>query len=211
MTEHNSDFDDSGKDDFSLLRRARDGDEGAFNRVLGKHREKLKRMVAVRMNPRLRSRLDASDVIQDTFVEALRTFEQFLSHSQMPVYVWLRALANEKLIQAHRFHLKAQKRDASREMSIFGNALSATSEAIAVQLIGRDASPVERAERNDRKRMLTEALDKMGELDREILTLRHFEHMSSKQAAVVLNLKVETVKKRYVRALEKLQRILIND
>lgn len=198
-------------DDLELLRCARRGNPEALNVVLARYRSRLKKMISLRMNPRLRSRLDASDVIQDTLVEATRTVDQYLSNPKLSVYIWLRELANEKLIQAHRFHLNTQKRDVSREMSIYGNALSATSEAIAVQLVARDSTPSEAAVKNDRKRLLTEALEKMTPIDREVLTLKHFEHLNSKEAARILGLKHEAVKKRYIRALERLQRILVNE
>lgn len=163
----------------------------------------------MRMNPQLQSRLDASDVVQDTLVEATRTVGQFVQDPKISVYVWLRRLANEKLIQAHRRHLGAQKRDASRDQSIHGS-LSATSEAIVLQLVAHTSSPSETIAKKDRKRLLTEALNRMDSLDREVLVLRHFEGLNSREASELLGLNYEAVKKRYLRALEKLQ-VLLSD
>ncbi len=199
----------NGVDDLELLRSAKDGNQDAFNEVLIKHRERLRRMVALRMNQKLQGRLDASDVIQDTFAEAARTLPAYLESPKMPVYIWLRCLAGEKLIQAHRAHLGAQKRDAGREQSIYGGAPAAGSQSLAIELAGSITSPTQAAVKNEAKSQLMIALECMNEVDREILTLRHFEHLSSRETAEVLGMNYEAVKKRYLRALNKLQKILV--
>lgn len=199
------------KEDEALLRSARDGDPEALANIFTKYRQRLKKMVHVRLNPQLKGRLDASDVIQDTLVEAARTLDRFLAEPSLPVYLWLRHLANEKLIEAHRRHLGAQKRDASRDLSIHGVALNATSEAVAIELICQTTSPDEAAIKEDRKQRLTLALDKMDPLDKEILTLKHFEQLSNREVAELLDISYEAAKKRYFRAIHKLQRLLGED
>lgn len=195
-------------DDLDLLQSARDGDDRAFNEVLLKHRERLRRMVAVRMNQQLRGRLDASDIIQDAFVEAARVVDDYLKNPKLPVYLWLRQLAGQKLIQAHRHHLGAEKRNAEREQPIFGHAPAATSHCLALEFSGNMTSPSVVAMRQESKDELMSALESMDQLDREVLTLRHFEQLTSRESAAVLGLNHEMVKKRYVRALDKLQRLL---
>ena len=195
-------------DDLALLRASKDGQRQGFNEILLKYRERLKKMVALRMNMQLRSRIDASDVIQDTFTEAARVVDEYLANPKLSVFLWLRRLAGEKLIQAHRFHLQAQKRDARREQS-FGGVPTAPSQSIAVQLAGEFTSPSEAALKQETNDELMDALDSMEELDREVLVLKHFEHLSNHEIAEVLELKYETVKKRYLRALSKLQQILV--
>ena len=192
------------------LRQSGLNDQAVLSELFDKYRGRIKKLVQSRMNIRLQGRLDASDIVQDTFVEASRTIDNFLTDPQISFYIWLRRLAQEKLIQAHRRHLGAKKRDANREFSIYAGKLSATSEAIAVQLVGRNSTPSEVVAKKDRKRQLIEAIDRLDALDREILTLRHFEHLTSKEAALILGIKYETVKKRYIRALDKLQRMLIH-
>jgi RNA polymerase sigma-70 factor (ECF subfamily) len=196
-------------DDLKLLQNA-GADHGcdAFNEVLIKHRDRLKRMVELRMNQRLQGRVDASDVIQDTFVEAARALESYLENPKISVFLWLRRLAGEKLIQAHRKHMGALKRSVQREQSIYGGAPAATSMALAVHLSGNFTSPSQAAVKQESKDQLTEALEQMDEVDREILTLRHFEQLSSKETAAVMEMNYEAVKKRYFRALDKLQKIL---
>lgn len=196
-------------DDLDLLRHAQSGNEDALNEVLIKHRERLKRMVAVRMNQKLQSRIDASDVIQDTFIEASRALDAYLENPKMPVFIWLRRLAGEKLIQAHRQHLGAQKRAAGREQRIFGGAPQATSQSMAIQLAGSITSPSQAVVKKEAKNQLLAALESMDEIDREILTLRHFEHLSSRETAEIMGMNHEAVRKRYVRALDKMQKILV--
>ncbi len=198
-----------GIDDLNLLRHAREGNDDAFNEVLIKHRDRLKRMVALRMNQRLQGRVDASDVIQETFVEAARALDGYLDDPKISVFLWLRKLAGEKLIQAHRQHLATQKRDANREQPIYGGVPAATSQSIAIQLSGRFSSPSQVAQKKEAKEQLFAALEQMDELDREVLSLKHFEHLSNKEIAEIMSINYEAVKKRYVRALDKLQRILI--
>jgi RNA polymerase sigma-70 factor (ECF subfamily) len=196
-------------DDLDLLRHAQGGNQDALNEVLIKHRDRLRRMVAVRMNQQLQGRVDASDVIQDTFIEASRALDTYLENPKMPVFLWLRHLAGEKLIQAHRKHLGAQKRAAGREQPGFGGTPAATSQSLAIQLAASITSPSQAAEKKEAKNHLMAALESMSEIDREILTLRHFEHLSGRETAEIVGLSHEAVKKRYVRALDKLQKILV--
>lgn len=176
-----------------------------WNKIVQENQQRLRRMVEFRMSPQLRSRVDASDVVQDTLIEAARVMRESKHNSDIPVHVWLRRLANQKLIQAHRVH-RAACRDAARDQNANGGTNSALS--IARFLVGNMTSPSNVAIRDEKKRMLTEALDRMGDLDREVLIMRHFEQLTSKESAEILGLSVDAVKKRYIRALEKLQRIM---
>lgn len=205
----------AGLNDLDLLKVYGQGQSAeirdqAFNEILLKHRQRLRRMVQLRMNPQLHGRLDASDVIQDAYVEANRTLETYLESPGISVFLWLRKLTGQKLIQAHRKHLNAEKRSARREQSIFCGVPAATSHAMAIELSGKLPTPSEVASVREQRDQLTEALEKMEELDREILMLRHFEQLSNREAAEVMEMEYETVKKRYVRALEKLRKILIS-
>ncbi|QEG21440.1 sigma-70 family RNA polymerase sigma factor [Mariniblastus fucicola] len=202
-------------DDLELLRASRrlsgtDGEEPneAFNEILCRHRDRLKRMVGLRMNQKLQGRLDASDVIQDTFVEASRALEGYLDNPKISVFMWLRRLAGEKLIQAHRKHLGAEKRTANREQPMFAGVPAATSQVVAIQLSGKLTSPSNAAQKREDKDELMDALDQMGEIDREILMLRHFEQLSNHETAEVVGISYEAVKKRYIRALDKLRTIM---
>ncbi len=178
-----------------------------WNEITLRHRDRLRRMVEVRMHPRLQGRVDASDVIQETFIEAARVLNNGKQNQDIPVYLWLRRLANQKLIQAHRQHLQATGRDARREQ-VQTIQPEASSVSIARFLIGNFTSPSMQAVRSERESNLQQCLDQMEPLDREILALRHFEQLSGPESAEILGVSHDAVKKRYIRALEKLQRIM---
>ncbi len=190
-----------------LVAAARAGDNDAWEKLVSRHRGKLRRMVELRMSPRLKGRVDASDVIQETFVEAARVMARTGINSEIPVHVWLRRLANQKLIQAHRQHEIAACRAAGREQRV-QDAVQASSISIARFLVGNVTSPSNVVMRDEKRKLLELALEEMDSLDREVLMLRHFEHLSGPESAEILGISDEAVKKRYVRALEKLQRIM---
>lgn len=195
----------TGIDDRELLRTAKEGRESIFNELLFKHREALHRMISARMHPRLKGRLDASDVIQETYLEATRALDYYLGDPVLPVHLWLRKLAGQKLIQAHRRHLGAQKRDADREQPVIGGVPAATSESMAIQLADRMGTPSRLAMQAEAQNQLRRALDEMSEIDREVLVMRHFEQLSGPETAEILGIGHDAVKKRYIRALERLR------
>src|SRR5262245_5251672 len=113
-----------------LIERARSGDSTALGELLGQHRERLLRLVALRMDDRLRARVDPSDVIQEAYLEAASRLPEYLRQVEMPFYVWLRFLAAQKLTELHRHHLRVQARDAHREVPLFSGRLPEASSAL---------------------------------------------------------------------------------
>jgi RNA polymerase sigma-70 factor (ECF subfamily) len=198
----------SGQTD-QLLRRAAQGDPRALGELLERHRARLRRMVALRLDRRLQGRLDASDVIQEALLEASARLPDYLHQPDMPFFLWLRFLTGQKMMELHRRHLGAQMRDAGREISLYRGALpGASSAALAAQLLGHDTRPSEAAIRAERKIRLQEALNSMDPLDREVLALRHFEQLNNAETAQALGLHESAASKRYIRALKKLKDIL---
>ena len=192
-----------------LIRRAGLGDHRALDELFTRHQERLLRTIRLRMNPRLRGRVDPSDVLQEAYLEAAAHLPGYLSDPKIPLFFWLRHLAIQKLIQVHRQHLGARMRAVGREVSLRRDPPPAASTAsLAAQLIGRFTSPSMAAEKSERRHRLQEALNAMDEIDREILTLRHFEQFSNAEAARELDLSPSAASKRYVRALERLQKAL---
>ena len=190
-----------------LLKRAADGDASARGQLLLQHRAKLERMVAIRMDARLAQRIDASDVVQEATIEADRRLSEYLANPSMDFYLWLRWLTRERLIDLHREHLDTQKRDARREQSVqIDNDRSAA--ALANVLVGELTSPSNALEREQNRTIVRAAISQLAPIDREILVLRHFEQMSTSQAAEVLNLSKSGAGKRHVMALRKLKGIL---
>jgi RNA polymerase sigma-70 factor (ECF subfamily) len=167
-------------------------------------------MVALRLDERLRGRVDPSDVIQEAFLEATaRQPDYDRDPDPMPPFLWLRFLVLQRLQIAHRRHLGTKARDAGREVSIHGGASpAASSAALAAQLLGHDTRASEAAIRAERQLRLRHALEALDPVDREVLTLRHFEQLSNAECARVLGLTESAATKRYLRALKRIKDIL---
>jgi RNA polymerase sigma-70 factor, ECF subfamily len=192
-----------------LIEQAVRGDQRALGELLGRHRERLRRMVALRLDRRLQGRVDPSDIIQEACLDAARRLAEYHERPTMPFFLWLRFLAGQRLVDEHRKHLGAAARDAGREISLYRGALPQTSSAaLAAHLLGRLTTPSQAAIRAERKIRLQEALNSLDPIDREVLALRHFEELSNGEAAAVLGLDKSAASKRYARALIRLKEIL---
>jgi RNA polymerase sigma-70 factor (ECF subfamily) len=193
-----------------LLRRAGAGDAEARGELFARHRARLRRMVELRMDWRLRGRLDPSDILQDAYLEFTRSLPAYLREPAAPFYIWLRFVTGRKLLALHRHHLGTRIRDAGREVSLDRQAQPpAGSLTLAAQILGRFSTPSQAALRAERRRYVREALDAMEPLDREVLTLRHFEQLSNSEAAAVLGISEAAASNRFVRALKRLKDILL--
>jgi RNA polymerase sigma-70 factor (ECF subfamily) len=192
------------------LEAAARGDRAAWGAVLAGHRDRLRRMVVLRLDRRLQGRIDPSNVIQEAYLEAARRLPEYLREpAPMPVFLWLRFLTAQALQALHRHYLGAQARAAGREISIGGGRIpQVTSAALAAQLLGHHTRAREAAIRAERKLRLEEALNSMDAIDREVLALRHFEQLSSAECARVLELSESAATQRYIRALRRLKEIL---
>jgi RNA polymerase sigma-70 factor (ECF subfamily) len=192
-----------------LLRKAADGDQYSWGALLTRHADRLRRMVAFRLDQRLQGRIDPSDVLQEAYLEASKHLADYLRDPSLPFFLWLRGIAGNKLRELHRHHLGTQMRDAGREVSIYrGTMPETTSAALAARLMGHETRPSEAAVRAEIKVRLQEALNSMDPLDREVLALRHFEQLSPAETAQVLGIKEKAAGMRYVRALRRLRDIL---
>jgi RNA polymerase sigma-70 factor (ECF subfamily) len=173
------------------------------------HRERLRRMVSVRMDRRLLARLDPSDVLQDAFLEAAKRFDAYAQKAEMPPFLWLRFLVGERLQALHRRHLGVKARDPRREVSVIGGLVTAaTSEALAAQLVGQTTSPSQAAMRAELHDRLRKVLDSMPALDREVLALRHFEQLTNVETAQTLGTSERAASNRYIRALRRMNDLL---
>jgi RNA polymerase sigma-70 factor (ECF subfamily) len=190
------------------LERAAAGDEAGWRELVHRHHDRLRRMVALRLDPRLRGRIDPSDVLQEVYADAARQLSDYLAAPPLPFFLWLRQLAGTRLAKAHRHHLGTRGRDVRREAAPGGPVPAASSAALADGLLGREARPSEAAMRDELREHLLGALERMHPLDREVLALRHFEQLGNAEAARVLGLSVAAASKRYMRALERLRDVL---
>jgi len=195
--------------DSEQCQRLRADGPAAVAAVFALHRERLRRMVEMRLDQRVRARVDPSDVLQEAYVDAAARLDGYLARPDLPLFLWLRLVVGERLLKVHRHHLGAQMREAGREVALFRGALpAASSAAIAAQLLGKHTSPTQAAVRAERLLRLQDALNALEPLDREILSLRHFEELTHGEAARVLNIEAPAAAKRYVRALKRLKDVL---
>lgn len=189
----------------TLLQRAGCGDRAAISQLLSFYRERLKAMVTLRLDQRLHSRIDASDVVQEAMMEADRRLGDFLKSPTVDFYLWLRQLAVQKLIDLHRHHL-AQKRSAGQEISPHkGLTPEASSASLAHQLLGNLTTPTQAVRRAELQSKVQDALSDLDPVDREVLALRHFEHLGNEETAQVLGLSRSGASKRYIVALGRLK------
>ena len=185
------------------------GDASALGQLLEWHRPQLRMMVQLRMDRHLQTRVDASDVLQEAFLEASARLDEFIRNPAVPFYLWLRTITGQQLLAAYRRHCGTQGRDARREISARIGALpAANSAALAAHLVACSTSPSGVAMQAELKDCLEKALDELDAMDREIIVLRHFEELTNSEAAQVLDLKPSAACNRYVRALERLRRVL---
>jgi RNA polymerase sigma-70 factor (ECF subfamily) len=192
-----------------LLARAAAGDRTAWGALVTANQERLTRMVAFRMDARLRGRIDPADVVQDAFVEASAHRDAYFRTPTVPLFLWLRGVVSNKLLELHRHHLGTHKRDAKRERPLDGpSRTDETSAALCAHLTAGLTRPSVAAARDEIKAQLAKALDGMDPTDREVLAMRHFEQLNNAEAALVLGIQERAAAKRYLRALERLKRIL---
>ena len=198
--------------DSALLDRARRGDLDSWGALLARHQDRLAHVVSFRLDPRLRGRIDAADVVQETFIAATARRSEFFAQSTQSLFLWLRWMVGNTLLELHRHHLGAKMRDARRELPI-GRSLEPdcderTREALLAQLTAGATGPATAAGRAETRLRLNEALNKMDPQDREVIALRHFEQLTSTEAAQVLGIQERAAAKRYLRALERLREVL---
>jgi RNA polymerase sigma-70 factor (ECF subfamily) len=190
----------------ALLDRLRASDAEALGELFMLYRERLWRMLYVRLDRRLARRVSPDDVLQETFLDVSRRIGDYLAHPAVPFYVWLRFLTVQRLGMVQRLHLGAQMRDAGQEASQAGEPL-ASSESMAGQLVSSMTSPSQAAIRHELQARLRAALEEMDPLDREVLALRHFEELSNNEVAQVLGISSDAASKRHLRALKRLKEI----
>ena len=202
---------DANDDTPQLMDRAIGGDQLALANLFDRHRDRLKRMIRLRLDRRLSARVDASDVLQETFLDVVRQLPAYRQKPDMPFFLWLRLTAGQRLQCIHRRHLGAAARDAGREVLLHGGAMpQASSASLAAQLLGRFTTPSRAALRAEMQHQLHAVLNNLDPLDREVIALRHFEELTNQEAAAVLGLSKTAASNRYVRALARLQQVLEN-
>lgn len=188
-------------DDAPLELALRAGDDSLMGALFQNHRDRLARMVQFRLDPRLVGRIDAEDVLQETFLEAEKRLGAYRADDK-PFLVWIRLIAQQTMIDLHRKHLGAKMRAAGKEVA------APQSGTLSGLFVGHITSPSNAMMREEVRVKIEGALQEMDEIDREVLMLRHFEDMSNKDAALVLGIQENAASNRYVRALGRLKGFL---
>ncbi len=200
------------------LQAAQAGDAEPLGLVLEGYRDRLRRMLQLRLAPVLMGRVAVSDVLQEAYIEATRRLPGYLDEQAsaprenrqgMPLYLWVRYLAGQQLARAYRFHLGTMARDAGRDQAmVIGGVPGASSVHLAAALAESGVSPSGAASSKEVREILADALESLDETDREILMLRHFEQMPNKDIARLLGLSESGASLRHLRAMDRMQAAL---
>ncbi len=194
----------------SDLQRLIEGGETALAELFSEHRDRLERIVSFRLEARIRGRLDPADVLQEAYLEIARRYQEYIQNPSVSFFVWLRQRTLQTMIDLHREHFR-DKRDPNRENRYVSQPNSqATSLSIARFLLDEVTSPSQAAVDAEESQRLHAALESMQETDREVLALRHFEHLSNLQVAEVLGLSPTAASNRYIRAAARLSEIVMS-
>jgi RNA polymerase sigma-70 factor, ECF subfamily len=187
-----------------VLEGVRAGDPQAFEQLFAQHRALLLRTVELRLDSRLRARIDPSDIVQETYLEAYRRLDSYLEKPKLPVRQWLRQIAYDRTRKANRDHQTRQRRTVEREVPL----PEKSSPQLAQQLLDGGSTPSRQLNRKELAQQLRLALARLPEIDREILIMRHFEELSNQEVAGLLGLEPGTVSKRHGRAMLRLHKLL---
>jgi RNA polymerase sigma-70 factor (ECF subfamily) len=190
-----------------LLQQIRDGRPHAVDDLLARHREPLRRMIALRLDRAVAARVDASDVTQDVMLEASRRLTEYLGDPQLPFQLWLRQIAHDRLIDAHRRHRRALRRSVDREQKPAADL--STSAVWAGALIDRELTPATALLRKEMEARFDQALAALDTEWREMIMMRHFERLSNQEVAMALELSEAAASMRYLRAVRKLREVLL--
>lgn len=193
-----------------LLANAKNRAEGAADALLGQFREPLRRMIGMRLDPALAKRVDASDIVQDVLLEANGRLIEYLKKPDMPFHLWLRHLAQDRIIDTHRRHRLAQRRSIDKEQAIDKPAWAdESSTSFVQQFVDTERTPASEAIQQELQRKLAEAVNMLDDDDREIILMRHHEMLSNGEVAAALKLTEAAASMRYLRAVRRLKAVLL--
>jgi RNA polymerase sigma-70 factor (ECF subfamily) len=187
-----------------LLDLVRQGDRQALQQLLVRYQSDVHAYVDARLDPRVRARESASDVVQKTLMEVVRRMDDYLRREPMPFHLWVRRTAYERLQKVHRDHRQADKRSVYREEFLPPRS----SLMLVLPLLARGPSPDEEVAAREFADRVGQAVAELDEDDREILLLRHVDDLPYDEVACLLDIKPATARKRYGRALLELRRVL---
>lgn len=191
-----------------LLKAAGNGEPDAMNRLMDRHRDALRQMVRMRMDRAIAQRVDASDVVQDVLIEANRRFEEYIQNPGAPFHLWLRQLAKDRMIDMHRRHRGAQRRSVDREQQMNVQFGDQSSLDLAAHLRDHELTPAAANIRRELEERFLAALERLSAEERDIILMRHYEHLGNSEVAQALGVTPPAAGMRYLRALRKLRSVL---
>lgn len=202
----------SGDKTQELLLGAGNGDADAVNRLIERHRDAVARMVQMRLDQKIRRRVDVSDVVQDVMIEANRRLQDYIANPVMPFHLWLRHIAKDRIIDAHRRHRGSQKRSVDREQALaVPGATDHSTMDLAVHLCDGELTPAAAATQREMAARVADAVSELGDQDAEIIIMRHYEQLTNQEVAQALDLSEPAASMRYLRAVRRLREMLTGD
>jgi RNA polymerase sigma-70 factor (ECF subfamily) len=187
-----------------LLQNAGAGDSGAIDRLLARHYHDLREFVSRRLDPRLRARIDPSDVVQETQLEVVRRLADYLARQPIPFRVWLHKTAYERLLAIYRRHVRAARRSVGREEPLPDRS----SILLTKRLLAPGSTPSCQLDRRERARRVAEVIAQLPAIDRDVLVMRDLDGLSYQEIACILAIDTAAARKRHGRALVRLHQQL---
>ena len=194
----------------SPLQRLRQGDENTFAELFEEHRDRLHRIIAVRLDARLAQRVDVDDILQEVYLDAADRISYYIENHSESLLVWLRLVTMQTMANVFRRHFDAKMRDARMEVSLESCSHGKNHKPVLLSLLGQLTSPSAAAMRDETAKQLTDLIANMKPMDREIIHLRHFEMLDNREVAEVLGIQQKAASIRYVRAIQRLRQMMDN-
>jgi RNA polymerase sigma-70 factor (ECF subfamily) len=192
-----------------LLSQARGGDEGAVNQLLDRHRDSLRHLIRMRLDRQIQRRVDVSDVVQDVLVEASRRLGDYLANPQMPFHLWVRHIARDRIIDAHRRHRGSAKRSVDREQAMaVPGGMDQSSIILVRELMDQARSPASQVMDQELAGLVESAITELDEMDAEVIIMRHYEQLTNQEIAQALGLSEPAASMRYLRAVKRLRELM---
>lgn len=195
-----------------LIAQAKEGDASAVNQLMDRHRNSLRQLVRMRLDNKIQKRVDVSDVVQDVLVEANRRLQRYMDNPIMPFHLWLRQIAKDRIIDAHRRHRVSAKRSVDREQQMVApRGYDQSSIQLAALLGDSRLTPAAAALQKEMAKKVEEAIAKLDQKDCEIIVMRHYEHLTNQEIGQLLELSEPAASMRYLRAIRRLKQVLSDD
>ncbi len=194
-----------------LLAQAKGGDEEAVNQLIDRHRNALRHLVRMRMDKKIQRRVDVSDIVQEVLIEANRRLNDYLNDPSMPFHLWIRHIARDRIIDAHRRHRGSAKRSVDREQPmVVPVGFDKSSIILASQLVDKEKTPAAATLEKELGRRVEQAITELDEMDAEVIVMRHYEQLSNQEIAMALGLTEPAASMWYLRAIRRLRELMDN-